>query len=260
MNGEKSFRRDTHRAQRIVEKLPNDMTLEMIAIPEGSFMMGSHPHSGYAMNVPCIASASTRFLIGKFQSRKNSGQRSWIGLRRIALKEQDDRLIECPGTMPWEFCERLSEKTGRAVSFAERSRMGIRLPRRTTTPFLLWKKRSRRIWRIMLESTFSRRTQGVYRHATTEVGSFPPNAWAFYDMHGNVGNGAADIWHDDYVLVRLRMAALGEWNGFARVLRGGCWHDPPGLCRSAARLKQAPDQGEDFFGFRVALTSLEPHR
>jgi formylglycine-generating enzyme required for sulfatase activity len=38
-----------------------------------------------------------------------------------------------------------------------------------------------------------------------------------------------------------------------RVLRGGCWHDPPALCRSAARLQQDPTQGEDFFGMRVAL-------
>jgi formylglycine-generating enzyme required for sulfatase activity len=38
-----------------------------------------------------------------------------------------------------------------------------------------------------------------------------------------------------------------------RVLRGGCWHDPPGLLRSAARLKMAAREGEDFFGFRVAL-------
>jgi hypothetical protein len=40
-------------------------------------------------------------------------------------------------------------------------------------------------------------------------------------------------------------------------LRGGCWHDPPDLCRCTARLKQAPDQGEDFFGLRVALAPLE---
>jgi formylglycine-generating enzyme required for sulfatase activity len=41
-----------------------------------------------------------------------------------------------------------------------------------------------------------------------------------------------------------------------RVLRGGSWHDPPDLCRSAVRLKQALQEGEDLFGFRLALSSF----
>jgi formylglycine-generating enzyme required for sulfatase activity len=38
------------------------------------------------------------------------------------------------------------------------------------------------------------------------------------------------------------------------VIRGGSWHDPPGLLRSSARLKADPDFGEDFIGLRVALS------
>ena len=44
--------------------------------------------------------------------------------------------------------------------------------------------------------------------------------------------------------------------GTRRVLRGGCWHDPPDLCRCAARLSAEASEGEDYFGFRVALTPL----
>jgi formylglycine-generating enzyme required for sulfatase activity len=51
--------------------------------------------------------------------------------------------------------------------------------------------------------------------------------------------------------------ASGSAAGSPRVMRGGCWHDPPGLLRSAARLKALPHEGEDCYGFRVALASLE---
>ena len=37
------------------------------------------------------------------------------------------------------------------------------------------------------------------------------------------------------------------------VVRGGSWHDPPDLCRSAARLRQRRSEGDDWIGLRVAL-------
>jgi len=40
--------------------------------------------------------------------------------------------------------------------------------------------------------------KGVYRKKATEVGSFPPNAFGLYDMHGNVRDWVADGYHKDY--------------------------------------------------------------
>ncbi len=102
--------------------------------------------------------------------------------------------------------------------------------------------------------TYRSEPEGIYRHVTTAVASFPPNPFGLHDMHGNVWEWCADAWHDSYEGAPTDGTAWERGGGPARVLRGGCWHDPPTLCRSAARLKSMPHEGEDYFGFRVALT------
>jgi formylglycine-generating enzyme required for sulfatase activity len=95
---------------------------------------------------------------------------------------------------------------------------------------------------------------GLYRHVSTEVGSFPPNAFGLCDMHGNLWEWCLDPWHEDY---RGAPADGRAWEAGGhkslRVLRGGSWHDTPDVCRSAVRLKLPHGDGDDFCGFRVAL-------
>ena len=88
---------------------------------------------------------------------------------------------------------------------------------------------------------------------TTDVATFSPNPFGLYDVHGNVWEWCADAWHDTYEGAPTNGDVWQCGGGPARVLRGGCWHDPPALCRSAARLKSMPHEGEDYFGFRLAV-------
>lgn len=137
--------------------------------------------------------------------------------------------------------------------------MGIRLSRWDRHPFLLRGDDHYQLANYVGDHIFRLEPAGVYRHCATEVGSFPPNAFGLCDMHGNVWEWCADAWHDDYTGAPTDGSAWAGKTGPARVLRGGCWHDPPWLCRSVARLKCAANEGEDYFGFRVALSSIEPY-
>ena len=87
---------------------------------------------------------------------------------------------------------------------------------------------------------------------TAPVGSFQPNRFGLYDVHGNVWEWVQDCWNDDYA------GALSDgraWEGGDcswRVLRGGSWHSRPWNLRSANRLRDTPDFRYASNGFRIA--------
>ncbi|MBP5320095.1 MAG: SUMF1/EgtB/PvdO family nonheme iron enzyme [Kiritimatiellae bacterium] len=88
---------------------------------------------------------------------------------------------------------------------------------------------------------------------TTVVGSYEPNAWGLYDMHGNVWEHCLD-WYGDYPLGNAK-DPVGPSGGDERVHRGGAWDQPYARgCRSATRSKAGSSHGWRTLGFRVALT------
>jgi formylglycine-generating enzyme required for sulfatase activity len=86
---------------------------------------------------------------------------------------------------------------------------------------------------------------------THPVGQKKPNSWGLYDMHGNVWEWVQDSWHDSYNGAPADGSAW-EGDGADRVIRGGCWNDPAGYCRSAARDCNDPHSGLSYaVGFRI---------
>jgi formylglycine-generating enzyme required for sulfatase activity len=84
--------------------------------------------------------------------------------------------------------------------------------------------------------------KGPWLERTCKVGSYKPNAFGLYDMHGNVWEWCSDRY--EY-----------EGNKDFRVRRGGSWGEGGESCRSAMRLRRAPDDHRWNLGFRVALNA-----
>ena len=87
---------------------------------------------------------------------------------------------------------------------------------------------------------------------TRKVGSYDPNPWGFYDMHGNVREWVHDWYSDEYPEGKAE-DPRGPEAGTYRVSRGGSWNDPPSFLRSADRQNGTPDVCYHALGFRVCL-------
>lgn len=87
---------------------------------------------------------------------------------------------------------------------------------------------------------------------TFAVGSFAPNAFGIYDMHGNVRELCEDWYHRTYAAAPTDGSAWLSGGVFLRVVRGGSWGDAPAWSsRSASREGATPDYRSWAMGFRV---------
>lgn len=91
---------------------------------------------------------------------------------------------------------------------------------------------------------------GIYRETTIEVGSFEPNNWGLYDMHGNVREWVYD-YYGEYD-TKNTDNPTGPTTGTLKVNRGGGWNDYAKHLRSAYRSSLPPEQSESNLGFRIA--------
>jgi formylglycine-generating enzyme required for sulfatase activity len=90
---------------------------------------------------------------------------------------------------------------------------------------------------------------------TTEVGSYQPNPWGFYDMHGNVSEWCSD-WVHTYPTGTLT-DPMGPASGSYRVLRGGSWGTVGPNLRSAMRGSTSPSSRRNILGFRVGFKASQ---
>ena len=70
---------------------------------------------------------------------------------------------------------------------------------------------------------------------TAKVGSYLPNIWGLYDMHGNVCELCLDWYDKDYSGTAAVVDPLGPISGTSRVARNGCWANSAAICRAACR-------------------------
>jgi len=160
--------------------------------------------------------------------------------------EQYDLFCEATGrTKPWGR-ERgnlpVSQITWYdAAAFAEW--MGCRLPTEaefeyaaranTTTPFNTGECLTTDQANFNGEKPYTNCEKGKFRNAALPVGSFPPNSFGLYDMHGNIWQWCSD-WYGEYD-VDKKNNPKGPETGGLKVDRGGGFYDPAWRCRSAYR-------------------------
>jgi len=160
--------------------------------------------------------------------------------------EQYDLFCEATGrTKPWGR-ERgnlpVSQVTWYdAQAFAEW--MGCRLPTEaefeyaaranTTTPFYTGNCLTTDQANFNGQEPYTNCENGKFRKKAMPVGSFAPNAFGLYDMHGNIWEWCSD-WYGEYN-IEDTLNPKGPDAGTKKVDRGGGFYDPAWRCRSAYR-------------------------
>jgi formylglycine-generating enzyme required for sulfatase activity len=162
-----------------------------------------------------------------------------------------------------EFCDRLSQYTGRTYRLPSEAEWEYACRAGTTTPFHFGETITTDLVNYNGNYTYGNGVKGVYRKETTEVGSFGvANNFGLYDMHGNVYEWCLDDWHENYTDAPADGSAwfssddkLSDKTG-RTVLRGGSWYFDARFCRSAFRFRLSRDVRYDLYGFRVVCSAM----
>jgi formylglycine-generating enzyme required for sulfatase activity len=99
--------------------------------------------------------------------------------------------------------------------------------------------------------------RGPYLKRTCKVGSYKPNAFGLYDMHGNVNEWCSDWFAKDYYKNSPQRDPTGPPSSedAGRVIRGGHWDSQSRFCRSAQRTPSLPGAQSNDEGFRAVLVT-----
>lgn len=249
---------------------------ELVAIRAGRFQMGSPPHerkvaldagtqeSWLAREVPQRWVAVEPFALGRYPVTvaewrqfaqetgwQRSGDTDW---RDPGFPQTDSHPVV---GVTWDdarqYAAWLARRTGLPYRLPSEAEWEYACRAGTRTAFSFGDEISTNLANYDGNQSYNNSPAGVFRQGTTAAGTFPPNRWGLYDMHGNVWEWVQDRLHDNYEGAPLTGVAWEEGGDPGRrVLRGGSWLYNPRYLRSALRNGYPHTMSSNIVGFRVA--------
>jgi formylglycine-generating enzyme required for sulfatase activity len=265
MAGHRTSHRDNARSQArqpavlAPRLISNAIGMKLVQLPAGKFIMGDAQREDAP---PHEVTLTDPFYLGMHEVTQEQYR-----------KVMGDLLVQLPGShlpvtfVSWNdavrFCERLSamereQLAGRRYRLPTEAEWEYACRAGTTTTFSVGDELTHEHANIRgPQGRFAvERGRGRAGQTVTPVGSYDPNPWGLYDMHGNVWEWCAD-WYDPEGYARWPVVnPRGPESGVHRVLRGGSWMSPPEECASAhrgsmVRARFGPTSRGPAVGFRV---------
>ncbi len=253
-------------------EITNSIGMRFALIPPGEFMMGSpesergHREEGgpqhlvritkpFYIGVSLVTQHQYRQVMGgnpSFFAPTGEGKQYVAGLDCTRFPVD---------TVCWndavEFCRKLSELPderahGRSYRLPTEAQWEYACRAGTTSPFNFGDCLNGCEANCNGNFPYGTRKKGLYLGRPCIVGSYRPNAFGLFDMHGNVWQWCSDR-YDDYSAGLPTDDPVGPATGSDRVARGGCWDDKAVDCRSASRGMGLPGYSNSCSGFRVSL-------
>jgi formylglycine-generating enzyme len=260
------------RGEDAAKEITNSIGMKLVLIPAGKFIMGSP------------ANEAERDA-GEDQHEVAITRPFYLGVHPVTQSQFEKIMAKNPsffhpknGGSPdhpaeqvrWgdarEFCKKLSalpeeKKAGRTYRLPSEAEWEYACRAGTTTPFNVGEALSSKQANFNGNFPYGNAEKGPFLRHTEKVGSYPPNAWGLYDMHGNVLQWCNDWYDPNYYKNSPKEDPKGPEKGvvetgfgsnFFVVVRGGCWLDEGRACRSDRRFRLQQSEPYRWTGFRVA--------
>jgi formylglycine-generating enzyme required for sulfatase activity len=175
-------------AEIFTEDLGDGVSLTMVKIPAGTFMMGSPESESERLEdeSPQHQVSISEFYMG--QTLVTKAQWQVIMSNNPSNFTENDQLPV--DSVSWrdsmDFCQKLSQKMGKKYRLSSEAEWEYACRAGTITPFAFG------------ETITSAVVNFGTREKTTLVKSFPPNLFGLYDMHGNLWEWCLDEWVNNY--------------------------------------------------------------
>jgi len=252
---------DTYSFDDLTLNLGNGITLELVRVPAGKFMMGSNE---YDSEKPIHEVQLKEFLIGKY-AITNAQWQAVMGTKGSANCNPKFQGANQPVVgVSWHEAKKFCEEVSRTA------KKNVRLP--SEAEWECAAKGGNQSKSFIYAGSNTLDEVGWYDSnsdsVTHPVGQKAKNELGIYDMSGNVWEWCLDEWHGDYSVKPDDLKRNGNkpWGDISvndndnrsRLLRGGVWNDDAWHCRSANRNRDLATFQYYDIGFRVVVCLLSP--
>ena len=258
--------------------ITNSIGMKLTLIPAGKFLMGSPATERerdpeelqhevaitrpFYMGVFEVTQGQYEKLMGK---PKEKGKYNPWNRGAFFAEGPDFPMEQATWKQAVEYCQRLSalpeeKKTGRTYRLPTEAEWEYACRAGAKTVFHFGDALNSKQANFNGVYPYGKEDKGPNLRKTAKVGSYAPNAWGLYDMHGNVAEWCSDWYDPNYYKNSPKEDPKGPAKGviptgfadnFYHVVRGGCWLDEARACRAAYRFRCQPTEPYRLVGFRV---------
>lgn len=224
--------------------LGNEVYLNLVWIPAGSFVFGAEPVSGgreYSKQKGKEVDLPIGFWLGQYEVT----QQQWTQIKGGNPSKFNDETNLPVDDVSWNDCQEFIEHLNEVVPGG-----GFRLPTEAEWEYAA---RAGTVINYMRESV-SRYAwhSGESNGRTHPVGEKQPNPWGLYDTVGNLWEWVQDWYVPDISQITQVTNPTGPSAGLYKVLRGGAWSFHQEQCTLTSRISAEPGARMDIYGFRIA--------
>ena len=245
--------------------ITNSIGMKLARIPAGTFMMGS-PRSEAERDDKeerHEVTITKPFYIGVYEVKQSEYvavmKQANGNVNRSKFKGDDQPVENVEWKRAKSFCKYLSDRSkekeaGRTYRLPTEAEWEYACRGGTSTAFSFGDSLSSEQANFNGNYPAGDARSGKYLRKTAPIGSYEPNSFGLYDMHGNVAEWCADWYDPEYYfdspdedplgppfgVVDTKFTNNGKENFFV-VVRGGCWVDDARACRSAYRFRGMPN-------------------